>query len=189
MSDAIAKAASRKVALDAARHALRSGSRAELESALKDLPPDGRKAASLSSKLREALALSAGSATTKFRSAGPSALCSSDGIKYEFRLEETGDISLFRPKRVGAHVSVIINSAHPFGRELAENERWRNPAVLTLFAAWAHYELEQSDERLQDVIRDARIDWGRVVRRILASDSGFKVDRPGPTNSENGESR
>ena len=176
MSDAIARAASRKVALDAARHALRSGSRAELESALKELPPDGRKADLLSKKLREALASSAGSATTKMRSAGSRALCSSDGIKYEFRLEETGDISLFRPKRIGAYVSVIINSAHPFGKALLENNALRNPAVLTLFAAWAHYELEQSDERLQDAVRDARIDWGRVVRRILASDVGFSVE-------------
>ena len=176
MSDAIARAASRKVALDAARQALRSGSRAELESALRELPSDGRKANQLDKELREALASTAESATTKIRSAGPRALCSSDGIKYEFRLEETGDISLFRPKRIGAHVSVIINSAHPFGRALVENDALQNPAVLTLFAAWAHYELEQNDERLQDAIRDARIDWGRIVRRILSSDVGFRVD-------------
>lgn len=176
MSDAIARSVARKTALIAARHALKTGSRAEIEGALKELPPDGKKAARLSRELQEALASKVGASTTKIRATGPSALCTSDGIKYEFRLEETGDISLFRPKRVGAHVAVIINSAHPFGKELKKDNRWQNPAILTLFAAWAHYELEQTDERLQGAVRDARIDWGRVVRRILASDLGFRVD-------------
>ena len=136
MSDAIAKTAARKVALDAARRALRTGSRAELESALQDLPADGRKASELKEKIIEALASKAAVSTTSLRSDGQRVLCISDGIRYEFRLEDTGDISLFTPKRVGAHVSIVINCAHPFGHKLVENDRWRNPAVLTLFAAW-----------------------------------------------------
>jgi hypothetical protein len=176
MSDAIARAAKRKVALDAARRALKSGSRAELESALKGLPPDGRKAGRLGQQLQEALAISTATDTSKIKSAGSRAVCSSDGLKYEFRFEETGDISLFHPRRSGSQVAVVINTAHPFGRELLDTERWQDPAILTLFAAWAHYELDQSDERLQGAVRDARIDWGRIVRRLLASDSGFRFD-------------
>lgn len=176
MSDAIARVASRKVALDAARRALRSGSRSELETAIRELPSPGRKSDSLRAKLQKALDRAAESPTKQIRSTGPRALCSSDGVKYEFRLDETGDISLFRPKRIGAHVSVTINIAHPFGRQLAENGSWLNPAVLTLFAAWAHYELDQTDDRLQNAVRDSRIDWGRVVRRILAADTGFRID-------------
>jgi len=176
MSDAIAKVTSRKVALDAARRALRSGSRSELEIAIRELPSPGRKSDLLRKNLQKALGRVAESPTTQVRSVGQRAFCSSDGIEYEFRLGETGDISFFRPRRIGAHVSVTINITHPFGRQLAENGSWLNPAVLALFAAWAHYELDQTDERLQDAVRDARIDWGRVVRWILAVDTGFRVD-------------
>ena len=179
MTDAVARAARRKAALDAARHALRTGSRAELEVALRGLPPDGKKAVRLGMELQDALAKSAKSKTKKIQVQGSRAVCSSDGIKYEFRLAETGDLSIFRPKRIGTHISVTINIAHPFGQNLMDNNRWQDPAVLTLFAAWAHYELEQSDEQLQGTIRDARIDWGRVVRRLLASDVGFRFDQLG----------
>lgn len=176
MTDAVARAVARKAALDSARRALRSGSRSELESALRELPPDGRKSRALSKEIKTLLASASSEVTTKISSVGDRAICSSDGLKYEFRLGETGDISLFHPERIGAHVSVVINTAHPFGKELAENDRWRSPAVLTLLAAWANYELDQSDERRRHVVRETRIDWGRVVRRILASDTGFRVD-------------
>ena len=176
MPDTVAKAARRKYALDLARTALRSGTHSDLETALGELPEDGRKAARLRIELTAALEGTRERTTSSIRSAGVRASCTSDGVRYEFHLAETDDIALFRPRRIGSNVTVTVNTMHPFGRQLLANDSWLNPAVLSLLAAWAHYELDQSDERRQSAVRDARIDWGRVVRRILSADNGFRIE-------------
>ena len=176
MSDAIASAVARKVSLDAARAALRSGARSDLEAALQSLPTSGQKATRLRGLLEQAIER-ARSVPTRSLGEGPEAnSCTSDGIGYEFSFAETGDIAFFTAKRVGAQVTITINSVHPFGRLLIAEGSWENRAVLALLAAWAHYELDQSDDRRQRVVQDARIDWGRVVRRLLSADPGFRFE-------------
>lgn len=176
MSDAVGNALGRKVALDFARAALRSGARSELESALVGLPETGQKAVGLASRIGEALSrLDRGPAEPK-KQAAIAATCVSDGVGYEFIVAETGDIAFFVAKRVGAIVEVTINSAHPFGQHLIAQEDWANPTVLTLLGAWAHYELDQSNMKRQQAARDARVDWGRVVRRLLTTGIDFRLE-------------
>ncbi len=175
MHDAVMSAMDRKVALDGARAALRSRRRSELEAALKGLPKHGRKAAKLKEKLREAMDSVSASPSGVLGEEDVAAVCVSDGIRYEFRVGEIGDIAFFKADRMGAVVIITINSAHPFSKQLAGTVNHDNPAVLSLLAAWAHYELDQSDVKRQQAIRDARIDWGRVIRRLLSADRGFHL--------------
>lgn len=175
MSDAIALAVARKIALDSARQALSSRSRAEMTAALEGLPPDGTKAERLRENLLRALEDAERLRAPRTLRCQAEATCVSDGVKYDFKLVETGDIAFFNVKRVGSLVSIAVNSSHPFGQRLLEAGQWNNPVVLTMLAAWAHYELDQSDDRRQRAVGEARVDWGRVVRRLLVAGEGFTV--------------
>ena len=68
-------------------------------------------------------------------------------------------------------MDITVNSVHPFGRQLArEDNAAIEPAVLALLAAWARYELDQVNPVRQNAVRDARVDWGRLLRRMLFGD-------------------
>ncbi len=170
MSDAVASVLARKVALDAARAALRSGARSELERALAGLPLDGRKAAVLREEIKSQLGGTRTPAPGFYVPKRSLATCVSDGINYEFRLAETGDVAFFVVERIGAVVRVTINSAHEFGRHMAKQDDLNSPTVLALLAAWAHHELDQTSEKRQQELRHSRVDWGRVMRRILSAE-------------------
>lgn len=173
MTDAIAVNVARKVALEASRAALRSGAKSELETALEGLEPFGSKADRLRALLKQSLDRAKTAKTRHPEKKRTITSCVSDGISYEFRIAELDDIAFFVANHEGAQVTVIINAAHPFGKQMAADQSWNSPAVQALLAAWAHYELDQSNEKRQQSIRDSRVDWGRVVRRLLTADSGF----------------
>ncbi len=175
MSDAVGSAVARKVALDLARAALRSGARSQMEAALAGLPEKGKKANALRSRLRESLAGLDLRPTELPATPAVTATCVSDGIGYEFLVAETGDVAFFVASREAGIVTVTINSAHPFGQLLITRGERPDPAVFALLAAWAHYELDQSDVRRQSVVQDARVDWGRVVRRLLSNGTKFRL--------------
>ncbi len=178
MTDAIAANVARKVALEASRAALRSGAKSELESALKSLVPFGSKADRLRDLLKQSLALARSAKTSHPKQDALVTACVSDGVSYEFKVAELDDVAFFVASHEGSKVTVTINSAHPFGKQLLADESWSNSAVHTLLAAWAHYEIDKSDDRRRQSLRDSRVDWGRVVRRILSADSGFCAERP-----------
>ena len=164
----------RKEALDAARQALRSGSLTELRSAIEGLPPDGKK----SSKLRRELAAKVETIEQgpepQFRGS-PDATFVSDGIGYEFHVREISGTAFFDVRRTPNKIVISINSVHPFAETLLERDREERSLALSLLAAWAHYELDQSDHHRLQTVQDSRADWSRVVRRLLGSDSAFAV--------------
>ena len=196
MADAIARATARKAALDRAREALRTGSTSELRLARLGLPPNGKKAEALKHQIDQRQHdLASGTRTTPgvtsqarhdslaapkvpkdersppLGTSKPKASVAHDGIYYDFRIAETNEEAFFSVRRTGARVDVTVNSVHPFGRQLArEDSAAIEPAVLALLAAWARYELDQVNPVRQNAVRDARVDWGRLLRSMLFGD-------------------
>ena len=175
MKDAITAIEARKCAVDAAQSALQSGARSELRIALDELPHEGSEADGLRNRIELALAGFERGARPSSDVDSEVASCVSDGLTYEFRCAATGDIAFFSVDRDGSYVRVTINSAHPFGRKVEEESSLENPTVLALLAAWAHHELEQSDKVRMEQLRNARVDWGRVIRRLLSVDGYFQT--------------
>lgn len=168
-----------KKAMDDARAALRSRAVSEMREALGLLPARGEMASRLRKQLREALR----AAPTEPRSVVQterSASCVSDGIGYRFRIGSLDSPAVFSVSRDGAEIEVVLNRDHHFVKRFAiERDDWKQPAVLTLLAAWARYELEQPDTKRSRFASDARIDWGRVARRLLVVDPEFGCGKRG----------
>jgi hypothetical protein len=173
MSDAITKALSRKIALKFARAALRSGSTSELKKALASLPPNGEKAAALRLRIEEALREKGELNVDKGIQCAAKVACISDGVGYEFSTTEFGSVAFFQARRTGSIVKIIINTAHPFGRQIEESGRISDPVFLAMLASWAHYELDQSSNQRRSVVEAMREDWSRILRRLLSMGEGF----------------
>ncbi|MBE7483620.1 MAG: hypothetical protein HS104_27030 [Polyangiaceae bacterium] len=162
----------RKRAYEVARSALRTGAISDMQRALKGLPDTGEKANDLRRRLEAALEKTP-PGSTHLRKRGTEAMCLSDGLEFSFRIGSTRTPSVFDVRHVGARVTIVLNSEHPFVRRLEASGEWASPAVLTLLAGWARFELEQPDGRLSSQAADARTDWGRAVRRLLDADPKF----------------
>jgi len=167
MADAITNVMSRRVALDAARTALKSGSRSALKKALASLPDSGEKAAGLRAKIEAVLGQQVEINLRKAEvDSDIKIICVSDGIAYQFAVEEYGSLAFFRVARSGSVVSVTINSAHPFGAHVASGDKLNDSTFLQLLAAWAHFELDQASPKTRDAVRVAREDWSRILIRL-----------------------
>ena len=166
MSDAITDVMSRRVALNRAREALKSGSRSDLKQALTALPDTGEKAAGLRSRIESALGQYEKKPQKSRGAVSHKKTCVSDGIAYQFEAEEFGSLAFFRVARSGSIVQGTSNSAHPYGIHIVSGDKLSDPAFLQLLAAWAHYELDQSSPTTRDAARVAREDWSRVLIRL-----------------------
>jgi hypothetical protein len=173
MSDGITSALERKLALERARSALKSQCRSEMESALRGLPSTGRKAERLRAELAKQLEMSRSMPEPPPRAQSIRASCVSDGVRYEFRTLEFSDLSFFRASRVGPTIVVDINAAHPFGKLIDHTGRIDDPVIMAMLASWAHYECDQISHTRQQVVSDARVDWSRVLRRLVSTESDF----------------
>ena len=175
MTDAVSNSVSRKVVLDNARNALKSGSISHLKTALLLLPQSGKKAAKLRLEITKILDKPLDPTLAEFASDGPSVVMTSDGTRYQCNLGDTGQSAFFLARRLGTSLIITINTAHPTTLHHGGIQILSNETLLLVLAAWAQYELEQSNAKKQLAASDARSDWGRMLIRLSRTAPDFSV--------------
>lgn len=111
----------------------------------------------------------------------------SNNLKYTFAEAALETAAFFSVKSKGGAIIITLNVNHPAYRNLMEileesvdgvdpdtlRSRLSNSleGLKLLLMAWARYEDEQPDGKRQQAALDARVDWGRVARQFLESES------------------
>jgi hypothetical protein len=88
-----------------------------------------------------------------------------DTDRISFSTIEAESPEMFSLRAFGGKLEIRVNRSHPATDLLFDNDRI-HPAAEILLAAWATLESEAGSERRQEGIRDLRIDWSRVARRL-----------------------
>ena len=111
----------------------------------------------------------------------------SNGLKYVFAGADLETPAFFSVKQRGGSIVLTLNTNHPAypslvevlespanesgGDDLEERLQKSLDGLKLLLFAWARYEDEQPDGTRRIQAQEARVDWGRLARQFLMTDS------------------